>query len=68
MKFTACRPFINAVIRLHHTMRLLAAGLVLVGNAVARRLRALPSARRIATRLAGVAIIGFGLKLAAGNR
>lgn len=44
------------------------AGLVLAGNAIARRLRAWPGARRVATRLAGVALIGFGLKLAAGNR
>jgi threonine/homoserine/homoserine lactone efflux protein len=44
------------------------AGLVFVGNAVARRLRAVPSARRIATRLAGIALIGFGIKLATGNR
>lgn len=44
------------------------AGLVLVGNAVARRLRALPQARLLATRLAGLALIGFGVKLAASNR
>lgn len=43
-------------------------GMVLVGNAVARRLAALPSARKWATRLAGCALIGFGLKLAASNR
>jgi leucine efflux protein len=42
--------------------------LVLVGNAVAARLRAWPSARRIATRLAGVALVGFGLRLAASPR
>lgn len=42
--------------------------LVLVGNRVAVALRALPSARRIATRLAGVALIGFGVKLAVDNR
>jgi leucine efflux protein len=41
---------------------------VLVGNAVARKLVALPSARRLATRLAGVALIGFGIKLALNNR
>jgi threonine/homoserine/homoserine lactone efflux protein len=40
------------------------AALVLIGNLIARRLKALPSARRIATRLAGVALIGFGIKLA----
>ncbi len=44
------------------------AGLVFIGNEVAARLRAFPSARRIATRLAGLALIGFGLKLAANNR
>ena len=40
------------------------AGLVLVGNAVALRLRAFPAARRIAAGLAGIALIGFGVKLA----
>jgi threonine/homoserine/homoserine lactone efflux protein len=44
------------------------AGLVLAGNSIARKLEALPSARRIATRLAGVALIGFGIKLASSNR
>jgi len=43
-------------------------GLVLVGNAVAKRLKAIPSLRRIATRLAGLALIGLGIKLAANNR
>lgn len=43
-------------------------GLVLIGNAVARRLARLPSARRIARRLAGIALIGFGARLALGNR
>lgn len=44
------------------------AGLVLLGNAVAVRLKAIPRARELATRLAGIALIGFGLKLAASNR
>lgn len=44
------------------------AGLVLVGNAVARRLRAFPFARRLAQRLAGAALLAFGVKLAIGNR
>ena len=44
------------------------AGLVLIGNVVARRLSALPYARKLATRFAGVALVGFGIKLALGNR
>ncbi|MBU1181337.1 MAG: LysE family translocator [Pseudomonadota bacterium] len=44
------------------------AGLVFIGNVVARKLSALPYARKLATRLAGVALIGFGVKLALGNR
>lgn len=44
------------------------AGLVLVGNAMARRLRAIPSARKIATSLAGIALVGIGIKLANSNR
>jgi leucine efflux protein len=44
------------------------AGLVLVGNALACKLSPLPSVRKIAARLAGVALIGFGVKLAANNR
>ncbi|MBI5591533.1 MAG: LysE family translocator [Deltaproteobacteria bacterium] len=44
------------------------AGLVLIGNAVARRLSAIPSVRKVAMRLSGMALIAFGLKLAVGNR
>lgn len=44
------------------------AGLVLVGNAVAAHLKTLPFARRLATQLAGIALICFGFKLAASNR
>lgn len=44
------------------------AGLVLIGNSVANALKSIPSARKVATRLAGVALIGFGVKLAANNR
>lgn len=44
------------------------AGLVFIGNMLARKLSALPYARILATRLAGVALIGFGIKLALGNR
>jgi leucine efflux protein len=42
--------------------------LVFVGNAVARRLKSMPSARLIATRIAGFDLVGLGLKLAANNR
>ncbi|MGJ7543872.1 LysE family translocator [Variovorax sp. LT1R16] len=38
--------------------------LVLTGHAVARRLVAFPGARRVATRLAGLALIGLGIRLA----
>ena len=42
--------------------------LVLLGNAAARRLKAIPIARKIASRVAGMALVGFGIKLAASNR
>jgi len=42
--------------------------LVLLGNTLARKLKAFPLARKIATRLAGVALVGFGIKLAGSNR
>lgn len=42
--------------------------LVLVGNIVARRLSRWPLARPIATRLAGAALVGFGVRLALGDR
>lgn len=44
------------------------AGLVLVGNAAARRLEGFPGARRLATRLAGLALVGFGVRLALNDR
>lgn len=43
------------------------AGLVLLGNSVAKRLKTLPFARKLATRLAGLALIGFGIRLASSN-
>jgi leucine efflux protein len=42
--------------------------LVLVGNAAARRLARWPQARLVATRAAGVALIGFGARLALDTR
>jgi len=42
--------------------------LVLLGNTLASKLKAFPLARKIATRLAGIALIAFGVKLASSNR
>lgn len=42
--------------------------LVLLGNSLALKLKAFPLARKIATRLAGIALIAFGIKLAINNR
>ena len=63
-------PVTLGMLMLHVTaLSLLYQGaLVLMGNAVARQLASLPAARRLATRLAGAALIGFGAKLALGNR
>lgn len=44
------------------------AGLVVVGHAVAKRLARIPAARTLATRLAGIALVGFGLRLALDRR
>ncbi|HPU80888.1 LysE family translocator, partial [Accumulibacter sp.] len=44
------------------------AALVLVGNAVARKLSRLPWVRQLATRAAGAALLAFGVKLAFDNR
>jgi len=43
-------------------------GLVLMGNAAAQRLSRWKAARMLATRLARVALIGFGIRLAVNNR
>ena len=42
--------------------------LVLAGNAVARRLAGVPAARALASRLAGIALVGFGVRLALDRR
>lgn len=59
-----------ALMMLHVTVLSLAyqAALVLVGNLVAVRLKAFPGARRLAIRIAGVALVGLGGRLAAGIR
>lgn len=38
--------------------------LVLTGHGVARRMAAFPGARRVVTRIAGLALIGLGIRLA----
>lgn len=43
-------------------------GLVLLGGAIARRMPAWPGARQLARRLCGIALIGFGIKLALNSR
>ena len=59
-----------AVMMAHVTLLSLAyqSALVLIGNWVARRISGVPSARAVASRLAGVALIGFAIKLAIDNR
>lgn len=42
--------------------------LVLIGDIIAQRLSQIKNVRMIATRLAGMALIGFGVKLAVGNK
>lgn len=42
--------------------------LVLAGDTIARKLSRIKNVRLIATRLAGIALIGFGVKLAVSNR
>jgi threonine/homoserine/homoserine lactone efflux protein len=44
------------------------AGLVLIGNAAARHLGRNRTVRSLATRLAGLALIGFGVRLALDHR
>ena len=64
------RPVTLVTMMLHVTTIsfLYQTGLVLAGNAVARRLARWKYARLAATRLAGIALIGFGAKLALNNR
>jgi leucine efflux protein len=59
-----------AVMMLHVTVLslLYQSMLAVVGNAAARRLESTPAVRQVATRLAGVALIAFGIKLASDSR
>ena len=63
-------PVTLVAMMLHVTLPSLACQslLVLAGNRVAQRLKALPSVRRMATRAAGVALPGFGIRLAIDDR
>lgn len=67
---TESRPVTLVAMMLHVTIIsfLYQTGLVLASNAVARRLSRWKYARVAATRLAGVALIGFGAKLALDDR
>lgn len=64
------RPTTLAAMMVHVTgiSFLYQAGLVLVGNAAARRLSRIRGVRTIATRLAGMALVGFGVRLALDDR
>jgi threonine/homoserine/homoserine lactone efflux protein len=62
MSLLALMGHVTAISLLYQT------SLVLVGNAVARRLSQWQCVRLLATRLAGIALIGFGVKLAVNNR
>lgn len=63
-------PLTLAVMVAHVTVLsfLYQAALVFAGNAVARKLSSLPCMRRLAARLAGGALVVFGVKLALDNR
>lgn len=62
--------FTLAVMMLHVTLLSLAyqSLLVLLGNAVARRLAHVAGLRQLALRVAGIALLGFGVKLALAER
>jgi threonine/homoserine/homoserine lactone efflux protein len=60
------RPLTLGLMMVHVTVLslLYQAGLVLVGNALARHLSRIPGVRMLAHRVAGVTLIGFGVRLA----
>jgi threonine/homoserine/homoserine lactone efflux protein len=64
------RPWILVLMMAHVSVisALYQAGLVLVGNAAAVKLGHIRQVRVVARRLAGAALIGFGVKLAASRR
>jgi threonine/homoserine/homoserine lactone efflux protein len=64
------RPLTLGLMMVHVTVLslLYQTGLVLVGNAAARSLSRIPAVRMLAHRLAGLALIGFGIRLALADR
>jgi leucine efflux protein len=64
------RPLTLGLLMLHVSLLslLYQAALVLIGNATAKRLSKLPGVRTAATRLAGIALIGFGVRLVLNGR
>ena len=64
------RSLTLAVMMAHVTLLslLYQAGLVVVGNLLASRFARIPAVRALAARLAGIALIGFGIRLALNDR
>ena len=64
------RPLTLGLMMVHVTLIsfLYQFGLVLLGNALARRLARIPAVRAVGTRLAGLALVGFRSRLALDNR
>lgn len=67
---TESNPAVLLTLMLHVTAMslLFQTGLVLIGNSLSRRLSNWKHARVFASRIAGAALIGFGVKLAFDNR
>lgn len=64
------RPLTLGLMMVHVTLIsfLYQSSLVLIGNALARRLARIPALSSVGTRLAGLALVGFGIRLALDNR
>lgn len=64
------RPLTLGLMMAHVTLisGLYQISMVLIGNALASRLAGIPAARAVGTRLAGLAMVGFGVRLALDNR
>ena len=68
--YGGARPFTLVLMAGHVTLLSCAYQVILVlaGNAAARRLARIPELRKLAARLAGLALVGFGLRLALDRR